>query len=241
MFSLLDKVLDVFRSDSRAVPKLTHKQSRCHDGYNIVRKVIMGADRIGLVGFNDNGFVMAKPAEAYCHWLQERTTKLHERISGSSTNITDGLRKSIEMLQKTPPGILRRIWLLTDGYPNLETDQIYCVVDEARQAYININTIGFGDRYDEALLRRISGATHNGKFIPVASLRELTDALVKAGGNHNQSHRHHHRAECAVIAIDLSGSMTESMGGKRKIDIVEEAILHLLHYKQQCFSYRSLH
>ena len=195
---------------------------------------VKGPDRIGLVGFHDNGFPIAKPAAAYQAWLQERTLNLHQRVGGNGTNITDGLRQSVAMLQATPPGIYRRIWLLTDGYPNREEDRLYQVVDEARRAHININTIGFGDAYDVELLRRISTATHNGKFVPVASLRQLTDALVTAGASHGGGQRR--RAECTVLAIDLSGSMVGPMEGRRKIEIVQEAILRLLHYKQSCFS-----
>lgn len=195
------------------------------------RRVVMGADRTGMVGFHDTGFVIARPAEAYSHWLQTRTQRLHERVAGNGTNITDGLRQSVKLLQSVPPGILRRIWLLTDGYPNREEDRIYQVVEEAAQARVNINTIGFGDSYCVDLLKRISSATHNGKFMPVANLRELTEALVKTGG-----HNHAHRAECTVLAIDLSGSMTEPMEGRSKIQVVQEAILMLLNFKQACFS-----
>jgi hypothetical protein len=106
----------------------------------------------------------------------------------------------------------------------------------AQAAWTNINTIGFGDRFDETLLRRIAGSTHNGKFVSVQSLRQLTDALVIAenGPGHN---RHHHRRETTVFAIDLSGSMTHPMeGNKTRIAVVEEALLHLLKYKQACFA-----
>jgi Mg-chelatase subunit ChlD len=198
-----------------------------------LRRRVNGTDRIAIVGFHDEAMVIAKPAEPHAAWLQERSSRLHEKVTGSWTNMTDGLRKAIQILERTPSGIYRKIWLLTDGYPNRETSYLMQAVEQARQARININCIGFGDKYDEELLRRISGATHNGKFVPVQTLRELTDALVLSSGNRNQ---HHHRAETCVLTIDLSVSMLDSMEGKRKIDIVEQAILQLLHYKQQCFS-----
>jgi Mg-chelatase subunit ChlD len=198
---------------------------------------VYGADRIGVVGFNDHGFVIAKPAEAHNAWLQRCTQQLHTKVAGSSTNITDGLRKSVAVLQQTPMGMLRKIWLLTDGLPNKEASAIMSVVAQARAAYVNIHTVGFGNphHYDENLLRRISDATHRGAFIPVQSLRTLTDALIASdAGTHRK--RHHHRAETTILCIDLSGSMMGPMEGKRKIDIVEEALLHLLLYKQRCFA-----
>jgi Mg-chelatase subunit ChlD len=199
-----------------------------------------GADKIGLVGFNDNGFVISEPAKAHEHILQEQSQTLHQFVTGV-TNMTDGLRKGIEILQRSPRFALRRIWLLSDGYPNRETAGLMAMVEQARNCYININTIGFGDTYDEALLRQIADATHNGKFVPVNSLRELTNALVGYGNNNGKKRNgkngnHHRRMETTVLVIDLSGSMRDAMNGKTKVAVVEEAILHLLHYKQQLFS-----
>lgn len=111
------------------------------------------------------------------------------------------------------------------------------VIAQAREAYINIMTIGFGDpsAYDENLLRRISDATHRGAFVPVQSLRQLTDALIASDTGTNRK-RHHHRAETTILCLDCSGSMLGPMEGRRKIDVVEEAVLSLLLYKQRCFS-----
>jgi hypothetical protein len=39
-----------------------------------------------------------------------------------------------------------------------------------------------------------------------------------------------------ILAIDLSASMREPMEGRTKIEVVEEAIRHLIHYKQKLFS-----
>jgi len=197
-----------------------------------------GPDKICLVGFNDKGFVITEPAYAHSHTLVEKSQTLNEFVTGV-TNMTDGLLKGIEMCTHSPRGALRRIWLLSDGYPNRETDGLMEMVERAKNSYININTIGFGDTYDETLLRQIASATHNGKFVPVNSLRELTNALVAYGGNgkkRNSRNGNHRRMETTVMVIDLSGSMRDAMDGKTKVKVVEEAILHLLHYKQQLFS-----
>jgi len=201
---------------------------------------IYAPDRIGLVGFNDDGFIIALPAFAHQSWLQERSQRLHQHVTGV-TNMTDGLRKAIGMYQRVPKGVLRRIWLLSDGYPNKETADLMPMVEQARANWININTIGFGNHYDEPLLRNIAQATHNGKFVPVNSLRELTHTLVGYGGNGNHGgtarhNGHHHRSETTVLVIDLSGSMNDPMEGVTKVKVVEEAILHLLNYKQVQFS-----
>lgn len=194
---------------------------------------VYGPDRIALVGFNDEGFVICRPAEPFAHWLQERSQELHEKVSGC-TNITDGLRKGLDIFNYVPKGVLKRIYLLSDGYPNIDTEEIMDEVEKARKNYVNINTIGFGDEYDEALLRTIAGATHNGKFIHVNSLRELSNALI-AYDNGDSNNHHRHRSETTVLVIDLSGSMFGPMEGKTKVQIVEEAIMHLILAKQKMF------
>jgi len=202
-----------------------------------------GPDKIGLVGFNDQGFVISEPANAHSHTLQEQSQKPH-KFAGGMTNMTDGLRKGIQMCERAQYGALRRIWLLSDGYPNKENDGLMTMLERAKNSYININTIGFGDTYDEALLRKIASSTHNGKFVPVNSLRELTNALVAYSKNDKKKtyprakrrNGYQRRMETTVLVIDLSGSMLDAMDGKTKVKVVEEAILHLLHYKQQLFS-----
>jgi Mg-chelatase subunit ChlD len=102
-------------------------------------------DLVGLVGFHDRGFIVAKPAEPHAHWLQERVTSLPKRVAGNSTNMTDGLRKGLEILEKTPKNRYRRIWLLTDGKNNREQDKLMSMVAQAGLLHVNINTIGFGN------------------------------------------------------------------------------------------------
>lgn len=189
-------------------------------------------DRIGLVGFHEHGFVIARPAEPFAPWLVERSQTLRQRLGGR-TNIADGLRHALHLLEGTPPGVYRKIWLLSDGEPNVEVEALGPLVAACHESRINLNTIGFGDAYDELLLRRLAGATHRGKFVPVQGLRELTRALAETELPARSGPR---RAETAVLVLDCSGSMAEPMEGRTKIAVVEEAILHLIHYKQRLFS-----
>lgn len=205
---------------------------------HFVSSKIYAPDRIGLVGFHETAWIIAVPAEPHAAWLQMRTRELKSKANGKGTNITDAIRKGTEMLAGTPNGILRRLWLLTDGESNREESKLWDVVAAARDAYININTIGFGDKFDRTTLQRIAASTHNGKFIAVSSLRQLTDALIAHSRPHGGLNkiRHHHRAETTVVCIDLSASMTEPMDGKMKIEVVQEALDRLILYKQQVFS-----
>lgn len=204
-------------------------------GYPCSAKVC-DPDRIGLVIFHDTAFRIAEPSEPHDARLQERIVSLPSLVAGGYTNLTDGLRVAAQMASRAPAGWLRRIWLLTDGAPNRELEGVWSAVNEARSLKININTIGFGDPgaplYDPDLLNRIAAATHNGRFVPVDSLRALSAALVGEA----RPGRRHHRPEVTVMAIDCSLSMQDPMEGKRRIDVVVEALTHLLRYKQQLFA-----
>jgi Mg-chelatase subunit ChlD len=218
-----------------AVRVNTNRAATAHNYHR--PRVRLGTDKIALTGFNDSGFVIALPADPFAPWLHERVNKLPSKIGGQHTNIADGLRKSLDVLAKAPRGALKRIWLLSDGHPNIETDAILPMADRAREAWVNVNTIGFGDPngYDEGLLRAISARTHNGKFVPVQSLRELSAALI-TNAPRQRIERRRHRAEYTILAVDCSGSMTLPMEGRQRIEVVREAVFHLLNWKQKNFA-----
>jgi hypothetical protein len=213
----------------------TRRRSNGHNSEHPGKRY--GADMIGLGIFHDDYRLIAKPMEAHNAKLQELITSLPDQVSGRGTNLTAGLMGAVRMAERAPAGCLRRVWVLSDGDPNIDVDGLYRAVEEARKRRININTIGFGNpgarEYDPELLKRISKATHNGRFVPVDSLRSLSRALV---GNSRNHHHRHHRQEITVMSIDCSLSMNADMKGKRRIEVVVEALMHLLRYKQQCFS-----
>jgi Mg-chelatase subunit ChlD len=197
---------------------------------------VYDSDRVALVGFHDRGFVISRPARPHEPILQQRVVNLHTQVTGKTTNIADGLRQALRLIERVPRGILRRCWLLSDGQPTIESKAVMEVAQQAFQLRCNIMCIGFGNpnNYDEQLLRNISAATHNGKYVSAQSLTELTNALMSSDDGAHR--RRHHRAETTVLVIDLSGSMTQPMGKTSKIAVVEQAILQLLYFKQRLFA-----
>jgi len=186
---------------------------------------------VGIVGFHDFGFPVAKLAEPFAPWIYERSQQLHNKVRGSSTNLTDGLRKSIAMLQRRAPGMALSIFALTDGLANAETDKLYEVVADAKQQGIKIYSIGFGPDADVVFLRRIAEAT-GGWFNSPQSLRDLSAALVATGQETVRRSRGHTSA--MVLAIDCSGSMVgQCEGGSTKIQAVERSIVDLINWYQR--------
>src|SRR5690349_2496044 len=119
MFKTISKVFQMSAADNN------HRQHR---------QMIFAPDRIGLVGFHDRAFVIARPTEAHASWLQQRSQEIHTKIGGQWTNITDGLRQGIELFADTPRGVFRRMWLLTDGYANVGAQSLMPVVRQARES-----------------------------------------------------------------------------------------------------------
>lgn len=194
-----------------------------------------GPDLLGLVGFNAVAVTLVPPCSVFDGRLVEAVGKLPAHVSGL-TNLAAAIQQAVELLKQVPRGYLRRCWLLSDGEATTEQGGIPAAIAEARAAWVNVNCIGFGDKFDRPTLETIAAGTHRGWFVEVRGLRALTDALL-ADQRPPRSNRHRqHRAECTILALDLSGSMSEPMEGRKKIEVVQEAVGRLLAFKQRCFS-----
>lgn len=217
----------------RPQPTASHPQGKPRQSETGNARSAYGPDRIGIVGYHERSFVIARPAVPFAPWLLERSQELHNKLGGT-TNITAGLRQSLALLEQVPPRVFRKIYLLSDGEPNVEVSGISEAAGACREARVNIVCIGFGDSYNEAMLRQIAAYTHHGRFVSVQNLRELTRVLLDNAPQ--GQHVSVHRSETAILAIDCSASMREAMEGRTKIEVVEEAVRHLIHYKQRLFS-----
>lgn len=195
----------------------------------------MGTDLIAVIGFNDKAFPISLPAEPWGDKLTARVATLPSRMGGSGTNIASALRLSLEMTRKCPKGSRRRVFLLSDGEHNADTHDTEPAAQAIGDAFINLNVIAFGEAANSALLKKLAGKTHNGKFIPVASLHDMAAALKRGGGSVHA--KRDHRQEVAIICVDLSPSMgTRDMGGQTRIEAVRDAIQSLLTYKASVWS-----
>jgi Mg-chelatase subunit ChlD len=199
-----------------------------HSGRHIER-IVMG---LGI--FHDDYRLIANPVDVHNATLKQMITSLPDQVGGTGTNLTAGLLGAVRMADRAPAGCLKKtVIVLSDGVPNIDENGLFNAICQARKSDLTIHTIGFGDpgtsHYDPKLLERIAKAT-NGSFLPVDSLRSLSKALVDHSLEQN---RRNDQKEITVLAIDCSLSMTAPMEGKRRIEVVVEALMHLLSYKQQ--------
>ncbi len=192
-------------------------------------------DILSLVVFDHHVRLVQPFVGAFDAAFAKAVTALPGQVRGGMTDMTAGLALANDILARQPRGLLRRIWLLSDGNATPADQQIGEQVNRARAAHTNINTIGIGNPggYDRALLERISAGTHNGRFAEADTVAKLDTLFAGAAGPRPVGS---HRGEATVFLIDVSGSMTEAMGNARRIDAVAAAMLGLLRFKQARWS-----
>lgn len=197
---------------------------------------VVHPDLIAIVGFADRASVLAAPANAnaptIAHIIKNVITSKSDGLGGG-TNITAGLRAAGSLLRNAPRGFRKRIWLLSDGRPTDEENEIFPQLQLLRSQYVNVNSIAFGNDADVPLLKRIASATHNGHFFQANDLATLTRVLV---GSQLPRHSIGTKPESTIYLIDKSGSMWGPMGTSQKIDVVQAALLNLLQNKRLLFT-----
>lgn len=181
---------------------------------------------IGLVGFHEHGFIIARPTTPYAPWLRDRVTVLHRRL-GAMRNITDGLRQAFQMLVELSPEVQRTVWLLSGGHANRELRSLFSVVNLCREARITIHTVGLGTDCDSALLNEIAVSSEQGRYHRIDHAHGLSALLTSPDQNIAVD------AEATVIVVDCSHVMSQRMNQRSKMSAVEEALLDLIYYQKQ--------
>jgi Mg-chelatase subunit ChlD len=128
--------------------------------------------------------------------------------AGGQTNLTAALDLANALLHGAPQGAVKRLVVISDGFPNLKTDGLIRAACGCREACISVDVVFIGEDPDAAaLLRRVSGSTINGYFIKADELAHIRRAVVRADP------LPHTREGATVVAIDTSGSMSEPLRG----------------------------
>ena len=233
---LVSLLLSARTKKGAKTPTKKSAHSSAHEGNNNVHGHLnsmslpnedVSGSFLGLVGYHDHGFVIARPAPPSAPWLRERVLKLHERLGGMA-NITDGLRRGFDLINMNPKGVKRTLWLLSNKAPNRELRALFPVVHACRDAEIAINTVGIGWNYDKAMLAEISDTSYRGRHHRLYSAHDLGDILTKTQRRDAKAAKD----ETTVIVIDCSHSMADRMGTTPKIDAVQEAVLSFISHQQ---------
>tara|TARA_Y100000389_G_scaffold166861_1_gene171780 strand:+ start:62 stop:2347 length:2286 start_codon:yes stop_codon:yes gene_type:complete len=153
---------------------------------NAILETLHEGDRFSLVTFTSQAMVMIPLTE--CTDINKPIIKaqLDELKPLSSTNLWDGIHKSLEELRKgSPPEKLKGIFVLTDGVPNVEPPRGHEAMLTSyfkKNPRCMINTYGFGYDIKSELLdmiSRMSGGSYS--FIPDAGI--LANILIQGVSN----------------------------------------------------------
>jgi Ca-activated chloride channel homolog len=114
-------------------------------------------DRIAVVGFNHEAKVIV-PNQTVEHpgWI---ASQLNQIVAEGGTNIDAGIKVGIEELAKGKKDTISQLLLLTDG-ENEHGDNDRCLKLAALATSYNmtINSLGFGDRWNQDVLETIADA-----------------------------------------------------------------------------------
>lgn len=150
----LSVVLD--RSGSMGGAKLEHaKQAAAL----LVRR-LWPEDVVSIVAYDDQVLTVVEPASGTeQHGVPERLAAI---LPGGSTNLSGGWLRGRELVVAgRRDGGVDRVLLLTDGLANVgitDPDQLVGLCRAALERGVTTTTLGFGEDYDETLLRRMAEA-----------------------------------------------------------------------------------
>jgi Ca-activated chloride channel family protein len=207
-------VLD--RSGSMAGEKL----ERAKEAAAFLVRRLRAHDRVGVVAYDDEVTTVAPSAEGCTH--AGLASAIAAIPAGGSTNLSGGWVRGQEMVAGAKPtcaeGTLHRVLLLTDGQANMGiTDpvQLVGICRAAARTGISTTTIGFGEDYDEKLLRAMADAGRgNAWYIerpdqaPGVFEEEIEGLLSLAAQNLSVTIRESHAVQFIGVQNDYPQGMT---------------------------------
>jgi Ca-activated chloride channel homolog len=148
-------VLD--RSGSMSGPKLDYARRAAAD---LVRR-LRPEDVVSVVTYDDQVTTVAEPDTGNAQRdLPRQIESIH---SGGSTNLSGGWLRGRELVSRNgaAPQAIRRVLLMTDGLANVgivQPAQLTGLCANGLESGVTTSTIGFGEDYDEELLRSMAEA-----------------------------------------------------------------------------------
>ncbi len=159
----LDLGLVLDRSGSMQGPKLAAARKAALE---VVRR-LWPQDRVSVVAYDDQvETVVERAAGGDAPDLAQRIASIESR---GTTNLSGGWLRARELLAVCDDDgrRVRRILLLTDGLANVgitDPDRLASLAAKGRKAGVTTTTIGFGEGYDERLLRSMAEAGGGGTY-----------------------------------------------------------------------------
>ncbi|GMH81293.1 hypothetical protein TrST_g11804 [Triparma strigata] len=138
-------------------------------------KLLASDDVLSIVKFTGSATVLQSSIKMSAHGRQMCIQSIESLQPENSTNIWDGLQKSMDLVKEDKTRLPASIFLLTDGVPNMipprgHVPMLERYLDTNPGLNFTVNTFGFGYNLDSDLLRALAVAgSGNYSFIPDAS------------------------------------------------------------------------
>jgi Ca-activated chloride channel family protein len=133
-------------------------------------------DILSVIAFSDRAEVVIPPTRASALSKSDHRVSLLQ--TGGGTEILQGLLLGIEQLRQTDVSYLRQLALLTDGHTYGDDEGCLQLAREAAGEGININVLGIGHEWNDALMDQITSLS-GGSAQFVASPRDIDNFLMQ--------------------------------------------------------------
>jgi hypothetical protein len=178
----LNLALVIDRSGSMAGEKL-ETTKRCA---RFLVERLAPTDRLAIVTYDDEVELRAPLAAVDNSALSDVIDGIH---AGGSTNLSGGWLKGTEVLRGANCDRPRKVILLSDGLANVgvvEPDRLASMARAAGEQNVGTSTIGFGDGFDEDLMKAMAdagrGSRHGeGRAHPGLVVPDVADQHVPPG------------------------------------------------------------
>jgi Ca-activated chloride channel homolog len=122
----------------------------------LVDRLSLG-DRLSVIGFDHKAKVLV-PNQVIDNPASIKL-QINQLKAGGGTAIDEGLRLGIEELVKGKQGSISQVFLLTDGEnEHGDTDRCFKLAKLAADYNMTLNTLGFGDAWNQDVLEKIADA-----------------------------------------------------------------------------------
>ncbi|MEK6683808.1 MAG: vWA domain-containing protein, partial [Nitrospirota bacterium] len=136
------------------------------------------SSRVGVVSFADVATILCRPGDR-----AEATRKIMEIKAGMGTFMAAGIHEAVQALEPPEPGIqVRRIILMTDGFPAEPDREVIAEAQTAKNKGILIDCVAFGTAANERLLAEIARLTE-GVSILAKDAASLARAFLSLEAN----------------------------------------------------------
>lgn len=138
-------------------------------------------DRLAVITFDKTARVVVAPTRLDGEGTAQALRALDRLSTGIGTNIGAGWREASEaVLRVMAPGVVRRVLVLTDGFPSrgdTQRDALKARVAEGRSRGVETSVVGLGDGIDESLCADLA-ESGEGRFHYVRDEGGLGDVVV---------------------------------------------------------------